>query len=172
MRIAYVCHWNPFVEDGVVRKIRSQTNAWRRFGADVEVFCLSSDSASDARTPPLQGRHFLYGDPYAGRARATVRLCRAVGRWRPDVVYLRYSLFLPPPVQLMRAAPTVIEINSDDRVEYRHRSRALGVLQRLQQARPVQRGERACLHHPGAREPRGSGRYAVGDSPHHERDQP
>ena len=127
MRIAYVCHWNPFVEDGVVRKIRSQTNAWRRFGVEVEVFCLSSESARDARTPPLQGRHFLYREPYAGRARATLRLSRAAVRWRPDVVYLRYSLFFPPPVHLMRAVPTVVEINSDDRVEYRHRSRALGL---------------------------------------------
>ena len=123
MKIAYVCHWNPFVEDGVVRKIRSQTDAWRRFGAEVEIFCLSSEAARPGRTPPLQGRHFLYTSPYAGRARATLRLSRAVGRWSPDIVYLRYSHFLPPPVRMMRATPTVIEINTDDRAEYRHRSR-------------------------------------------------
>jgi hypothetical protein len=125
MRIAYVCHWNPFVEDGVVRKIRAQTNAWRRFGAEVEVFCLSSESARDVRTPPLQGTHFLYSGPYARRARATVKLDTVVRRWHPDVVYLRYSLFLPPPVRLMRAAPTVVEINSDDRAEYLHRPHLL-----------------------------------------------
>ena len=126
MKIAYVCHWNPFVEDGVVRKIRSQTRAWRQFGAEVETFCLSSEP-DNGRTPVLEGRHFLYGNPVAGRARATIKLARAAGRWRPDVVYLRYSLFFPPPVQLMRAVPTVVEINSDDRAEYLNRSRALGL---------------------------------------------
>jgi hypothetical protein len=131
VKIAYVCHWNPFVEDGVVRKIRAQADAWRLFGAEVEVFCLSSEPARSGRTPPLPARYFLYTSPYAGRARATMRLTRAVGDWAPDVVYLRYSLFLPPPVRMMRAAPTVIEINSDDRAEYRHRSRALGAYNAL-----------------------------------------
>ena len=48
-----------------------------------------------------------------------------------DVVYLRYSLFLPPPLRLMRAFPTAIEINSDDRSEYLHRSRALALYNRV-----------------------------------------
>lgn len=130
MRIAYVSHWDPFREDGVLRKMRSQGSAWEALGADVEFFCLGRelDHGGAARLP---GQRFLFRRGISGRSAATLRLARAVGAWRPELVYLRYSLFLPPPVHLIRRFPTVIEINSDDRVEYGMRSRALGAYNEL-----------------------------------------
>jgi hypothetical protein len=47
-----------------------------------------------------------------------MRLSAAVSRWTPDLIYLRYTPLLPPPVWLFRRIPTVIEVNSDDRTEY------------------------------------------------------
>lgn len=128
MKIAYVCHWNPFVEDGVVRKIRSQVGEWQALGADVGVFCLSAAPERGARPAQhLPASLFLYRNAYLGRIRATLRVTRAVARSNPDVVYLRYSLFLPPPVRLMQTVRTVVEVNSDDRQEYLHRSRKLAL---------------------------------------------
>ena len=45
MRVAYVCQWNPFFDDGVVKKIGAQVAAWRNRSVDVEVFCVSSSRA-------------------------------------------------------------------------------------------------------------------------------
>lgn len=129
MKIAYLWHGNPYHDDGILKKIRSQADAWTASGATVGIFCLSSDDPS-ATSAPLEpvGEVVHYRNPFVGRLIATTRLCRAVGRWAPDVVYLRYTPLFPPPVRLLRAIPTVIEINSDDRAEYLSKSRNKAVL--------------------------------------------
>ena len=119
LRIAYVCRYDPYANDGVARKIASQVAAWRGDGAEVELFIVGEDrSGASPHAPALAGRHFLYRRPLE-KLLMNLRLQRAVLRWRPEVVYLRYSTFLPPPGRLVRAVPTVVEVNSDDRAEYR-----------------------------------------------------
>jgi hypothetical protein len=54
-----------------------------------------------------------------GRFRSTTRLAAAVRDHRPDVVYLRYDLFLPPPLGLFHDFPVIVEVNTDDRAEAR-----------------------------------------------------
>ena len=109
MRIAYVCHWNLDAEDGVVKKIELQARLWREAGHEVVVFSLAPGEARDR--PGV--RAFAYGS----RLGATRSLARAVRAFRPDVAYLRYDLFLPPVWSLARSVPTVVEVNSDDRIE-------------------------------------------------------
>jgi hypothetical protein len=110
MRIAYVCYWDAFRPDGVAEKINVQAAQWRAHGHDVEIFCLSP-----APTPP-QGRPAFDGPIFAfegalGRIAATLKLERAVRRYAPDCVYLRYDLFVPPLMRMLRCAPCAIEIN-------------------------------------------------------------
>lgn len=112
MRIAYVCHWNLDGEDGVSKKVETQARTWREAGHDVTVFALAPGQASDRNGV----RAFSYGD----RRAASRRLARAVRGLRPDVVYLRYDLFLPSVWALVRRVPTVVEVNSDDRAEVRN----------------------------------------------------
>lgn len=121
MKIAYVCQWDPFVEDGVVKKVNAQVKAWRALGAEAEVFCVGPSSRRP-RPQKLGGRTFVYRRKLAGRARATLSLRRAIRAYAPDLVYVRYSLFLPP-LTYARTAPTVVEVNSNDRREYRVRGR-------------------------------------------------
>ena len=129
MKIAYVCHWNPFVEDGVTRKIRSQERTWSAGGADVRIFCLSAATSQYEKSISLlPGRTFLYRDPYIGRASSTMRMFRAVSLWQPDVIYLRYTPLVPPPRRLLKCVPTVVEINGDDRFEYRLQPRSKQLL--------------------------------------------
>jgi len=130
LRIAYVCHWNAFVEDGVVRKIGAQVRVWRSLGAEVEVFCVSRAPVSPG-PPKLGGMTFSYRRPLVGRFRATRALARTTLRWQPDVVYLRYSLFFPPPVALVRRIPTAVEINGHDRRQYRSRGRRVTLYNEL-----------------------------------------
>ena len=104
MRIAYVCHWDLATGDGVAKKIAAQSTAWRDAGHHVEVFAVA---------------------PGTGRARASRELARQVRRFAPDLLYLRYDLFLPPVWALARRFRTVVEVNSDDRAEFaRRRGRA------------------------------------------------
>lgn len=122
MRIAYVCHWDPFARDGVGRKIRAQAAAWRALGAEVEVFYVSRAFPHDTPQAPRHSTSFIYRNQLLGRAAATLRLGEAVRRWRPDVIYLRYTVLLPPLARLLRDFPTIVEVNTDDRMEYRLRS--------------------------------------------------
>jgi glycosyltransferase involved in cell wall biosynthesis len=121
MKIAYVCYWFLLERDGVANKITAQVRQWRELGHDAEVFCLqrtfgeTRGSRSDWRTVRFSGLR--------GRYTATSELAEAVERWRPDAVYLRYDLFLPPLLPLLRRRPTVIELNTVDSQEAKLRRR-------------------------------------------------
>src|SRR5438132_10450797 len=121
MRIAYVCYWFLLDKDGVVYKIEGQVRRWRAAGNDVEVFCLTR--------PFLEHRGIRQGwrtfrfDRQRDRLAATRLLVAAVREWKPDLVYLRYDLFLPPIPRLLRAVASVVEVNADDKEEVRLRRR-------------------------------------------------
>jgi hypothetical protein len=121
MRLAYVCYWFLLERDGVANKITAQVRQWRELGHDAEIFCLqrtfgqSRGSREDWRTFPFSGLR--------GRLRATGELARAVEEWGPDAVYLRYDLFLPPLLPLLRRRPTVVEMNTIDSQEAKLRRR-------------------------------------------------
>jgi hypothetical protein len=118
VRVAYVCYWLLLDKDGVANKVTAQVARWRAQDHDAEVFCLTRrwpgrDNATSWNT-------VLFDTP-AGRLPATRELVRRVREWRPDAIYLRYDLFLPPVPALVAQVPTAVEINADDRAEARLR---------------------------------------------------
>src|SRR5690242_6988988 len=115
MRIAYVCYRDPFSPDGVVKKINTQVARWREAGHDARVFCLSPEQAG-GRAAELDAEVFEFAS-MRGRVAATPQLTRAVRRWHPDLVYLRYDFYLPPPRGLVQRFTTAVEINTDDEAE-------------------------------------------------------
>src|SRR5580704_802058 len=119
MRLAYVCYWNPRGHDGVSEKIESQLALWRASKHEAELFLLSPASAGSSGLRPT----FVFGGLFE-RIQATRSLYAAVREYAPDLVYLRYDLFFPPPLAPIHAAPTIVEINSDAQAEVRARSRA------------------------------------------------
>ena len=122
MRIAYACYWNAYVGDGVSRKIALQTREWSERGHEARVFCLTP---RDRDSNPLVLRGELF--PFSGtreRLTETRALARAVASYAPDLVYLRYDLFVPPPAKLLRRIPSAVELNTDYQREFRHRGRA------------------------------------------------
>lgn len=127
MRVAQVCHWNAFALDGVARKLRTQADAWRELGHDVELFCLTPDRPGE---PVAQGRLYRFSSPLE-RLRATGRLAGDVRSWRPDVVYLRNDLWAPQVLGLVRCVPTVVEVNGRDAVPSRRRRRLRWALRLL-----------------------------------------
>lgn len=119
MRIAYGCYWNAYVDDGVSAKITLQERHWREHGHETRIFCLTPRSEGD-KPPVVRGELF----PFEGgreRVAETRALTRAIANYAPDLVYLRYDIFIPPPARLLHDFTSAVEVNTDDRREYRLR---------------------------------------------------
>ena len=117
MRSAYLAHVNDGRRSGVLAKMGAQLAVWRDERHDARLFLYTSDDGAAARD---LARDVTVGR-YAGassRLTEMTRLIRAVRAYRPDVVYLRWDLYYPPMEWLPRRPRLVVEINTDDVVEY------------------------------------------------------
>ena len=112
MRIAYVCYWPAFRQDGVSAKLGTQVATWRALGETVQLYCLTPEP-DDGESAVLDGRLFTFGS-FAERPLATARLMRAALSMRPDVLYCRYDLFIPPIAVLLRRSRSAIELNGNE----------------------------------------------------------
>lgn len=114
-------------------KIALQLAAWRAAGHEATLFLLSptpDTSLGDA----IEVETFPF-DSALSRLRATRRLYAAVKEARPDLIYLRYDLFAPPPFALARVAPLVVEVNADLQGELAARTRKAAAYERFQAPR-------------------------------------
>jgi Glycosyl transferase 4-like domain len=109
MKIAYVCFWDAYVQDGVAKKITGQVEQWRAAGHTVEVLCLTPRPA-ESREPWLTSSTFDFSN-LVQRLTATRRLAAAVRAFAPEVVYIRYDLFLPPLWSALDQPTVVMELN-------------------------------------------------------------
>jgi glycosyltransferase involved in cell wall biosynthesis len=117
MRIAYICHGDLRAASGVSLKVKAQLAAWRDAGHDVNLYALGAwAAAAESATQQFEFASDLE------RFAATTRLRKAVYRYEPDLVYLRYDRFVPPFGRILRRFPTIVEINGDDREEARLKS--------------------------------------------------
>ena len=126
MRIAYICYLLTLRESGVATKIASQLRAWRSLGHEATLYCVTTLAPPESaffRAEHAAGAHVEIFRSPSERIRAMTRLEHAVRVAAPDVVYLRYDLFTPPPLRLLRRIPTVVECNTNDVDEFSLRSR-------------------------------------------------
>ncbi|GAB4497318.1 MAG: hypothetical protein OHK003_05440 [Anaerolineales bacterium] len=134
MRIAYVTiHIAPeLMRGGVGRKINTQLDLWRRAGHEVRLFSLTPDVI-----PFPEERQFIFDAKTsllkreANRASGLMRMLDAVRAYQPHIIYFRFGLYSYPLHRLFKIAPTILEINSDDRVEYSTRGKFFYWLNRL-----------------------------------------
>lgn len=125
MRIAYLAHGVKGRHDGVRTKILAQAAMWAELDPRVEVGLFVRCEAGvegDWRGQPHVVKVRSSRAGMAGRLLQRELLSFEVGRWRPDVIYLRYSTVSPSVVVLARAIPTVVELNTLDLSELRMRS--------------------------------------------------
>ena len=122
MRIAYVSlHWPRTRNTGVGKKIQSQMVAWRSMGHETCLFMHTSryEPVSDlieAEVVPYEARGKLQTE--LNRIRAAQALVKAIEEFRPDIIYLRYGIYVYPAHQLMGIAPVVEEINTNDLTQH------------------------------------------------------
>src|SRR6185503_3451868 len=122
MRIAYVSlHWPRTHNTGVGKKIQSQITAWRSKGHEARLFMHTSkyESAADlieAEIISYEARGKFQTE--INRIRAAQAQVRAVEAYHPDVIYLRYGIYVYPGHRLMRIAPVIEEINTNDLTQH------------------------------------------------------
>lgn len=127
MRIASVSlHWPRSLTSGVGKKMQRQLTAWRELGHQAEFF--SHLHLPEDTTSLVEGRQFPYSihSGAAGRlptelsrVAAMKRLIEAVRAFQPDVIYLRWAMYVYPLQRLLRLAPAVVEINTNDVEEHK-----------------------------------------------------
>lgn len=128
MRIAYLAlGLNKFhFKGGVGHKIDAQRGWWRDFGHEEHLFFLTPDEVNHAKSTafqygPLSGLPLLKNiTRFISRSMTMARLIEQVRNYHPDLIYLRYGLYAFPLHKIFKLAPVIVELNSDDLVEYRH----------------------------------------------------
>lgn len=122
MRIAYITlHWPRKKASGIGRKIEEQISAWQQAGHTVQLF--SHRIPVENEDELVKGASFIYRESsgFFGkltteiqRSRAILPMVNAVRAFKPDIIYLRWSMYVFPAHRIFNIAPVVIEINTDD----------------------------------------------------------
>lgn len=113
MRIAYLAVLSAG-QRGVVRKVESQIGAWSAAGCEARLFTLAKQPFTPDLTtlyPQIDQEPLDSMLAYLTRYR---RLVRRLAQWKPDVVYFRFTPYLPHTEWVARRFPTVAEMNCDD----------------------------------------------------------
>ena len=127
MRIASVSlHWPRSLTSGVGKKMQRQISTWRALGHQAEFFShlyLPEDTGT-----LVEGQRFPYTNlpgpagllpTEFSRIHAMKKLIEAVRAYQPDVIYLRWAMYVYPLQRLFRLAPAVVEINTNDIEEHK-----------------------------------------------------
>ena len=110
--------WPEGPSSGPFKKIHSQTAAWVDAGVEVGLFVLTIDRfTKDWRSLPAATAVISRG---AGPAVALAkeRLLMAARLWQPDIIYHRWGLTYPGLVLATMQEKVVLEVNTNDVVEY------------------------------------------------------
>jgi hypothetical protein len=124
MRIAYVTlHWPRSISSSVGKKINTQINIWRKLGHSVEFFSHLHTPENDE--PLVEGQRFYFQKSKnafkmeLGRTSAAQSLLKSIKIFKPDVIYLRWSMYVHPMKSIFSIAPTIVEINTNDLEEHK-----------------------------------------------------
>ncbi|WP_018751654.1 glycosyltransferase [Paenibacillus sanguinis] len=130
MRIAYLIHWNEGPESGVFKKVVAQASAWRALGHEVSLFLFSRKTAKLWNVADTAGISVVC-EMYSGRWGRMARfkaLAERLCSWQPDIIYHRFDLYYAKLPSLLRAFPSVLEINTNDVAELALERRGRGWL--------------------------------------------
>ena len=124
MRIAYVTlHWPRTLSSSVGKKIANQISAWRKLGHTVQFF--SHLHPMHTNESLIEGERFYYQNDKGflaselGRITAVGKLLESVYDFRPDVIYLRWGMYVHPMRKITKIAPIIVEVNTNDLKEHK-----------------------------------------------------
>ena len=127
MKIAYVSlHWPRDKKSGIGKKIERQISCWEDMGNEVRFFSHLHPGENTQNL--VEGERFFYSikkgalgliPTELARMAAMRHLIAAVKAWQPDVIYLRWGMYVHPLKRLYDIAPVVVEINTNDVEEHK-----------------------------------------------------
>jgi glycosyltransferase involved in cell wall biosynthesis len=105
----------------VGKKIQSQIAVWNAIGHEAGLFMHAS--AGEPTSQLIEAEVISYEShgkiqTEINRIRAARQLVKAVEAFKPDIIYLRYGIYVYPAHCLMRIAPVVEEINTNDLTQH------------------------------------------------------
>ncbi len=122
MRIAYVSmHWPRTRNSGVGKKIQAQVAAWVSMGHEARLFMHTSNY--EPQSDLIDADYSFYSVPgkiktEVNRINAMARMVMALRAYHPDIIYLRYGIYVYPAHYLMDIAPVIEEINTNDLTQH------------------------------------------------------
>lgn len=118
MRIAYVSlHWLRTLNSGVGKKIQSQISAWKDYGHEVKFFMHAAKRLDESALVPGEIVYYTESGKFVSelkRISAIYPLLDAVRAFHPDLIYIRYGMYVYPVHRLAEIAPLVEEITTND----------------------------------------------------------
>ena len=139
MHIAYIALYlrNHLLRGGVGQKALTQIRLWKENGHEAKLFLITPDSI-EFQDISLSS-YKIYNRPpllrvllrEVSRTRAMIQLVKQVREYKPDIIYLRYGLYCYPLHHLSSFAPLIIELNTNDFIEYDNQGKFNGIYNRL-----------------------------------------
>src|SRR3990172_166608 len=121
MKIAYVTLHHPHTYGaGVGKKILRTMNAWRTAGHGAKLFMHTPHFEPAQELIPGEVYRFQKGKGLRAeldRIRAARDVVTAIRGYAPDIIYLRYGLYVFPVHHLPQIAPVIEELNTNDIIE-------------------------------------------------------
>jgi hypothetical protein len=121
-KIAYVLTFDPSAGSGLWLRLKERLDVWQNAGVSADIFICCRKSSALVLEPPTPGHriHLLTGTtPFL----ASFGLPRRLASLNPDLIYMRYNLPYPSMIEVARRWPTILEIHSDDKLEWEQRPR-------------------------------------------------
>lgn len=118
MRIAYVSlHWLRTLNSGVGKKIQRQMSAWESAGHQVKFFMHAAKRTDESPLVPGEIVYYTESGKLINelkRISAIYPLLKSVKAFHPDLIYIRYGMYVYPVHRLTEIAPLVEEITTND----------------------------------------------------------
>ncbi|CAN7343151.1 hypothetical protein LJR232_001846 [Aquipseudomonas alcaligenes] len=115
MKIAYLVFHDATSNDGVIKKVASQVDAWRNQGHSVEIFCTTPRVGESL----LSGRQYLRRGDFSSALKRNEFLLSDLRDFSPELVYFRYISFSRTIFEVLRSYSCIAELNSNDINEFR-----------------------------------------------------
>lgn len=128
MKIAYLINYNPQDNSGVLQKIKAQAKQWVSYGHDVYFVSTATMGVYNSDYSIVYEHKKLNIE--MGRVGTAIKLLysyyhlkKLLAKIEFDVIYMRYQIYMPFFIKSLKEHSVVMEINSDDSMEYKLHSK-------------------------------------------------
>ena len=121
MKIAYLLHWDPYNESGVLNKISDKKRQWEHEGHEVTIISVwpLKDEATVVQAHVAGFKLEALG-PFSVFVNKVLTYRKVISFLRGgnfDVIYFRQSSWHPFLIRILRSKPSVLEVNTLDKEE-------------------------------------------------------